>query len=322
MRTATLCFALTLTLLGASAYADSTDENKYICIDPSKFNPSTTWTNPDGGGTKTCDQWIDVGQGSGQVFDGITFNSTFSAAAQTTAVQDGLKMYARVESGLACCSDEKSAAWKNYTYFCKDPNAWLPDKTYTPPGKSAFTCTFWLESDAHDRIKAQDFTKAWSCDGKSEEIQQDVQGTGAEHMGCCGTDKKSACWIPPPPPAPSPPPPGQFVDNAPDGACCVASWGSSNADCTNCYSRPGFTCRDSHQPGSVDPAGKDCISFEYATEAACTAAGFKWAPSLNMFCARNDTQHLARSGALGPNGKGAATLAIVSALTALALALT
>ena len=198
MRTATLCFALTLTLLGASAYADSTDENKYICIDPSKFNPSTTWTNPDGGGTKTCDQWIDVGQGSGQVFDGITFNSTFSAAAQTTAVQDGLKMYARVESGLACCSDEKSAAWKNYTYFCKDPNAWLPDKTYTPPGKSAFTCTFWLESDAHDRIKAQDFTKAWSCDGKSEEIQQDVQGTGAEHMGCCGSTNKSACWKDPP----------------------------------------------------------------------------------------------------------------------------
>jgi hypothetical protein len=126
----------------------------------------------------------------------------------------------------------------------------------------------------------------------------------------------------------SPPPPGQFVDNAPDGACCVSFWGESNADCTNnCYSTPGFTCRDSHQPGSVDPAGKDCISFEYATEAACTAAGgtsstFKWSPSLNIFCARNDTQHLARSGALGPNGKGAATLAIVSALTALALALT
>ena len=127
--------------------------------------------------------------------------------------------------------------------------------------------------------------------------------------------------------AQAPPPPGQFVDNAPDGACCVASWGTPNADCTNCYSSPGFTCRDSHQHGSVDTASKDCISFEYATEAACTAAGgtsntYKWAPSLNMFCARNDTQHLARSGALGADGKGAATLAIVSALTALALALT
>lgn len=129
------------------------------------------------------------------------------------------------------------------------------------------------------------------------------------------------------PQPPPPPPPGQFVDNAPDGACCVSFWGESNADCTNnCYSTPGFTCRDSHQPGSVDPAGKDCISFEYATEAACTAAGgtsstFKWSPSLNPkpFCARNDTQHLARSGALGARAAAPAMVIISALVGALAI---
>jgi len=213
------------------------------------------------------------------------------------------------------------------------------------PDKSC--CAAYYGSDsapdtcAHCNLQNFECRPSHQQAGVSNTSQDCISFTYADETAC-----KAACsdctWIgsswsngygcpatttsfPPPPP---PPPPGQFVDNAPDGACCVSFWGESNADCTNnCYSTPGFTCRDSHQPGSVDPAGKDCISFEYATEAACTAAGgtsstFKWSPSLNIFCARNDTQHLARSGALGPNGKGAATLAIVSALTALALALT
>ena len=122
MRATSLFFALTFVLLGASAYANNSDENKYICFDPTKFTASEQVTF--NGYTTSCDLWIDAAQGSGQVFYGITFDSTFDASAQTTTVQNGLKMYAGPYggNGLDCCSDGKSAAFKNYTYFCRDPN--------------------------------------------------------------------------------------------------------------------------------------------------------------------------------------------------------
>jgi hypothetical protein len=104
------------------SYANNSDENKYICFDPTKFTASEQVTF--NGYTTSCDLWIDAAQGSGQVFYGITFDSTFDASAQTTTVQNGLKMYAGPYggNGLDCCSDGKSAAFKNYTYFCQDPN--------------------------------------------------------------------------------------------------------------------------------------------------------------------------------------------------------
>ena len=130
MRATSLCFALTFVLLGASAHANSSDENKYICFDPTKFTASKQVTL--NGMTQSCNQWIDAAQGSGHVFHGITFNSTFETyATQTTwSVQNGLKMYAGPYggNGLDCCSDGKSAVFKNYTYFCQDPNDWMPDK--------------------------------------------------------------------------------------------------------------------------------------------------------------------------------------------------
>ena len=89
MRATSLCFALTFVLLGASAHANSSDENKYICFDPTKFTASKQVTF--NGFTQSCDQWIDAAQGSGQVFHGTTFDSTFDASAQTTTVQNGLK---------------------------------------------------------------------------------------------------------------------------------------------------------------------------------------------------------------------------------------
>ena len=195
MRATSLCFALTFVLLGASAHANSSDENKYICFDPTKFTASKQVTF--NGITTSCDQWIDDAQGSGQVFYGITFNSTFDAYADNLAwsVQNGLKMYAGPYggNGLDCCSDGKSAAFKNYTYFCQDPNDWMPDKTYsgTETGGATMTCTEFVESSSD--IKTQDFTTSWSCDGKSAAIQSNVQDQGASIMGCCGLTKKSAC---------------------------------------------------------------------------------------------------------------------------------
>ena len=193
MRATTLCFALTFALLGTSAYANASDENKYICLDPTKFTASKQVTFS--GSTTSCDTWIDLAQGSSQVFNGIAFDSTFSAAAQTTTVQNGLKMYAGPYggNGLGCCSDGKSAAFKNHAYFCQDANDWLPDKTYTFSGGGTSTCTEWLEFDATG-LTNEDFTASWSCDGKSDAIRQKVQNEGAEIMGCCGSTKKSACY--------------------------------------------------------------------------------------------------------------------------------
>tara|TARA_B100001564_G_scaffold124100_1_gene103626 strand:+ start:154 stop:549 length:396 start_codon:yes stop_codon:yes gene_type:complete len=116
----TLVVALTFALLGTSAHANASDENKYICVDPTKFTASKQATLS--GYTTSCDLWIDAAQGSGQVFYGITFDSTFDASAQTANVQNGLKMYAGPYggNGLECCSDGKSAAFKNHTYFCQD----------------------------------------------------------------------------------------------------------------------------------------------------------------------------------------------------------
>ena len=104
------------------------------------------------------------------------------------------------------------------------------------------------------------------------------------------------------PASPPPPPPGQFIDNAPDGACCFAFYGVSNNEnanaCDQCHGMGnGFTCRDSHQQAGVDKNGKDCVSFEYATEADCIAASKTWiSPDWNgIGCSRNDTQFLAKS---------------------------
>ena len=67
-----------------------------------------------------------------------------------------------------CCSDGKSAAFKDHKYFCKDPTDWLPDKTYSGPemSNSETSCKDWVEVDVD--IKDEDFTQSWSCDGKSE----------------------------------------------------------------------------------------------------------------------------------------------------------
>ena len=98
------------------------------------------------------------------------------------------------------------------------------------------------------------------------------------------------------------PSPGQFIDNAPDGACCAAFYGVSNNEnanaCDQCHGMGnGFTCRDSHQQAGVDKTSKDCISFEYATEADCITASKTWiSPDWNgIGCSRNDTQFLAKS---------------------------
>jgi len=135
-------------------------------------------------------------------------------------------------NGGNCCSDGKSAAFKNHTYFCQDANDWLPDKTYTFSGGGTSTCTEWLEFDATG-LTNEDFTASWSCDGKSDAIRQKVQNEGAEIIGCCGSSKRSACWkdppsAPPPPsvnttsPPPPPSPPPDLIKDDDDHAAGLA----------------------------------------------------------------------------------------------------
>ena len=188
MRATTLVIALTFALLGTSAHANSSDENKYICLDPTKYEPNKSITHS--GREESCDTWIDQGQTAPNELAGVTLDANFDAASATTTVQNFLIGWGE---RYGCCSDGKSAAFKDHKYFCKDPTDWLPDKTYSGPemGNQETKCKDWVEVD--DDIKNEDFTQSWSCDGKSETIKQDVQLLGADVMGCCGATKQSAC---------------------------------------------------------------------------------------------------------------------------------
>lgn len=91
---------------------------------------------------------------------------------------------------------------------------------------------------------------------------------------------------------------------SPEGSCCAATYGTSLADepnaCDQSYCADkgnGLFCRDSHQQAGVDKTSKDCVSFEYATKAACTAIGATWISpgwnGLSVGCAFNDAQFVA-----------------------------
>ena len=191
MRATTLWFALTFALLGTSAHANNSDENKYICFDPTKYQGSKT-VSVSGQADNTCDNFINLLQTPGNDLASITFDTTFDA---TTASTDAKSWIEQFGEQLKCCSDGKSALYKDHKYFCKDPAEWLPDKKYTGPETSntEIACRAWVEGD--DDTKTEDFTKSWSCDGKSAAIKIDVQDLGAAVMGCCGSGKKSACWV-------------------------------------------------------------------------------------------------------------------------------
>jgi len=191
MRATTLWFALTFALLGTSAHANNSDENKYICFDPTKYQGSKTVACSCGQPDNTCDYFINLLQTEGNDLAGVTLDANFDA---TTASTDAKSRIEQFGEQLKCCSDGKSALYKDHKYFCKDPADWLPDKKYTGPETSntEIACRAWVEGD--DDTKTEDFTKSWSCDGKSAAIKMDVQDLGAAVMGCCGSTKKSACY--------------------------------------------------------------------------------------------------------------------------------
>lgn len=90
MKHASICFALTLALLGSAVHANSSDENKYICLDPTKYDATKTKADPNGK-MHTCDVWVDSFQGPDSGLYGIILNSGFDATSQTTAVRNAIK---------------------------------------------------------------------------------------------------------------------------------------------------------------------------------------------------------------------------------------
>ena len=271
MKHVSICFALTLALLGSGVHANSSDENKYICIDPTTYDGAKT--NNDGdGNVYSCDEWVDAFQSSGQGLNGITLNNAFSAASQTTAVQNAIK---QLGTTIGCCSDGRSAAFKNHSYFCSDPNDWLPFHTYSGSETDGGTisCTEFIENN-NDALEAEDFTTSWSCDGKSSAIQMRVQDLGAALMGCCGSTKKSACsntrsHVCQDPTTFLPAHTFQSDDGLFDGTCYTAV-ASTNTDATSdCYGS------DFSQTWSCanKPAHCQLRQLEIARKGCCGTAG-------------------------------------------------
>ena len=52
-----------------------------------------------------------------------------------------------------------------------------------------------LTTSSESPLADEDFSRAWSCDGKSSAVTDLVQGI--TNLGCCGVNGKSACWSEP-----------------------------------------------------------------------------------------------------------------------------
>jgi hypothetical protein len=167
----------------------------YVCLDPSDYDGSKEYTYEDDDGTtgtSTCDAAIAYNLAPDKPLKDEDFSQAWSCEGKSSAVTDLVQGI----TSLGCCGvNGKSACFKNHAYACKDPNDWLPDKTYSGAETSGSTmkCTQILE--AYASLQNEDLTKSWSCNGEPEAIRRDLQDIIAAKMGCCGSSKKSACWV-------------------------------------------------------------------------------------------------------------------------------
>ena len=193
MHSTTLCFALTFTLLCASAYANSSDENKYICLDPTQYQGSKTVACACGQPDNTCDYFINHLQTGSNDLASITFDANFDA---TTASTDAKSLIELLGGQLECCSDGKSALYKDRSNVCADPSTFLPRNNFkSEDGGFDGRCDLAVHSINDDNMGScygEDFSQTWSCSGKSSSCQ--VQLLELARGGCCGVNGKSACW--------------------------------------------------------------------------------------------------------------------------------
>ena len=124
------------------------------------------------------------------------FSRAWSCEGKSSAVTEVVQG----TTSLGCCGvNGKSACWKNYSYVCLDPADYDGSKEYTYKNDDGTTgtstCDAAIASNlAPDKpLKDEDFSRAWSCEGKSSAVTDVVQGTTS--LGCCGANRKSACWV-------------------------------------------------------------------------------------------------------------------------------
>ena len=192
MRASTLANACAFAVIIAGANAQ---DFSGVCLDPSDYDGSKEYTYEDDDGTtgtSTCDAAIAYNLAPDKPLKNEDFSQAWSCEGKSSAVTDLVQGI----TSLGCCGvNGKSACFKNHAYACKDPNDWLPDKTYSGAETSGSTmkCTQILE--AYASLQNEDLTKSWSCNGEPEAIRRDLQDIIAAKMGCCGSSKKSACWV-------------------------------------------------------------------------------------------------------------------------------
>ena len=160
----------------------------HVCKTSSDYDANAEYeTNAD------CDKYMDYLSSENQVLQSVgeSFSSAFDCGGKSQEIKSAIDGVA----SKCCGSSGKSACFKNHAYACTDPNDWLPDKTYSgaETSESTMKCTQILE--AYTSLENEDLTKSWSCNGEPEAIRRDLQDIIAAKMGCCGSSKKSACWV-------------------------------------------------------------------------------------------------------------------------------
>jgi len=171
--------------------SDSSDENKYICLDPTQYQGSKTVACACGLPDNTCDYFINFLQTGSNDLAGITFDANFDATTASTDAKSRIELFG---GQLECCSDGKSAVYEDRSNVCADPSTFLPKNNFkSEDGSFDGTCDYAVRSISDDNMDScygEDFSKTWSCSGKSSSCQ--AQLLELARGGCCGSAGQSA----------------------------------------------------------------------------------------------------------------------------------
>ena len=132
-----------------------------------------------GGSSRTCDQLATV--------SGLT-NTAQCTGTNTDSSQTWAAITNQMASYGCCGTEKKSACWVDISAaVCKDPSSYLPDHvaggSTTCDGLSqsyGFTTTAQCSADSY----SEGASSSWAA----------LTNMMAMQYGCCGAEKKSACW--------------------------------------------------------------------------------------------------------------------------------
>ena len=198
---------------GNSGEAKSTcwKERAFICKDPRNYEPLkqiSPW-----GDQMTCDSVVDQ---VNHVNNGVLANLTdqdFSAAYDCGGKSNDVIMLINYVAGAGCCegnidinkaqagastssstsSAAKSACWKDRSNICEISTDYEPFKQVSGlvTGGNTVSCDTVVEMINNGALAAQDFSVAYTCNGKSTEILSGMENVAG--LGCCGASGIDAC---------------------------------------------------------------------------------------------------------------------------------